>query len=100
MRTSLAWRLNRLYPAASSAAPRCSTVVSLNGSTEWIRNGSMMMRQRSIGARIGAPSVRRPSPWLAADAVPDPTGEAVVQRGAEAVGHVEDPAGNVRPTID
>ena len=42
--TSAARSPNRLYPAAASAAARSAAVVSRIGSTEWMRNGSMMVR--------------------------------------------------------
>src|SRR3990172_7666666 len=52
MRTSSAWRLNRFQPAASRARSRAAAVVSRIGSTAWIRNGSMIVCQRSTSARI------------------------------------------------
>jgi hypothetical protein len=52
MITSSACRLNRFQPAARSAASRSSTLVRRIGSTEWIRNGSMIVCQRSITGRI------------------------------------------------
>src|SRR3989304_5735656 len=56
--TSAEWRLKRFQPAASSARSRSSTAVSRIGSTEWMRNGSMIVFQRSMtpayGARPGA----------------------------------------------
>ena len=48
---------NRLKPPASSAACRSSTVVMRSGSTEWIRNGSMIVSKamrRSL-PRVGVP---------------------------------------------
>ena len=42
--TSSARNSNRLYPAAASAAARSARVVSRIGSTEWMRNGSMIVR--------------------------------------------------------
>src|SRR5207248_560978 len=43
MRTSSARRLKRLYPASRIFVRRSSSVVSLSGSTEWMRNGSMIV---------------------------------------------------------
>src|SRR5688500_18257283 len=45
MITSSAWRLNRFQPAFARAAARSATVVIRIGSTEWIRNGSMIVCQ-------------------------------------------------------
>ena len=45
--TSSARNSNRLYPAAARAATRSARVVSRIGSTEWIRNGSMIVRNGS-----------------------------------------------------
>ena len=42
--TSDAGSLKRLKSTASTAARRSSSVVSRSGSTEWIRNGSMIVR--------------------------------------------------------
>jgi hypothetical protein len=42
--TSSAATPNKLYPAASRALARSARVVSRIGSTEWIRNGSMIVR--------------------------------------------------------
>src|ERR687889_1390053 len=96
IRTSSSWRLKRLYPADSSAASRCSTVVSRIGSTEWIRNGSMIVRQRSTSPRIGAPEAA-----ASADPVVDASaGEAMMEPLAEAVGHVPRPAGHVGTAVD
>src|SRR3954468_18020689 len=46
IRTSSARRANRLYPAPASHPARSSRVLIRIGSTEWIRNGSMMVCQR------------------------------------------------------
>jgi hypothetical protein len=43
--TSSAASSNKLYPAASRALARSPRVVSRTGSTEWIRNGSMIVRK-------------------------------------------------------
>ena len=43
MRTSWECRLKRLKPALSMAASRSAVVVMRRGSTEWMRNGSMMV---------------------------------------------------------
>ena len=48
MSTSSAWIANRFQPAASSAAARSSRVVMRMGSTAWMRNGSMIVRGRSM----------------------------------------------------
>ena len=53
-RTSSAWRLKRFSPAASIARRRSSRVVIRIGSTEWIRNGSMIVCQRSIHGRYAS----------------------------------------------
>ena len=45
--TSAAASSNKLYPAASRALARSARVVSRIGSTEWIRNGSMIVRNGS-----------------------------------------------------
>ena len=58
--------LNRFQPAASSARSRSASVVSRMGSTAWIRNGSMIVCQRSMAASIRvAPDAAR-SLWFAA----------------------------------
>ena len=41
--TSFAGSLKRLKSTAATAARRSSSVVSRSGSTEWIRNGSMIV---------------------------------------------------------
>src|SRR5688500_8909138 len=95
MRTSSAWRLKRLNPAASRAASRCSTVVSRMGSTEWIRNGSMIVRHRSMSPRIGA----RAAPDSADPVVHPSAGKAVSKSLAQPTGHVPGATGHVRAAI-
>ncbi len=67
--TSSAWRLKRLYPAAAIARDRSSRVVIRIGSTEWIRNGSMIVCQPSTstedtpgGGALAAPPSGSPCP--------------------------------------
>ena len=62
MRTSSAWRLNRFQPAASSARSRSASVVSRIGSTAWMRNGSMIVVQRSMRRSIRRVPGRRGRP--------------------------------------
>jgi hypothetical protein len=45
--TSSAWTLKRFQPASRRAASRSWTLRSRIGSTEWMRNGSMIVFQRS-----------------------------------------------------
>ena len=51
MSTSAAWSEKRLKPTSRIAAPRSCSVVIRNGSTEWIRNGSMIVR-KGIGRTL------------------------------------------------
>src|SRR5256885_927095 len=65
------------------------------GSTEWIRKGSMIVRQRSTSGGYPGPTV------LAEDAVVHASaGEAMVQEQAQAVGHVPATTADVRSTVD
>ena len=54
--TSWASSSNKLYPAASRALARSARVGSRIGSTEWIRNGSMIVRN-GCSAVTGAPAL-------------------------------------------
>src|SRR4051812_15048137 len=68
MRTSSERSANRLCPAARSRSCRSARVSMRIGSTLWMRNGSMMVRQRSVmardrnglpGAAVGSDRARR-----------------------------------------
>src|SRR6516165_1165150 len=85
-RTSSEWRANRLNPASRSARRRCSTVVIRRGSTEWIRNGSMMVRKPTGSDRerqvLDAVEEVGPQPlhW-AGEAQPVEVGPELLERG-------------------
>src|SRR5687767_7611465 len=104
IRTSSAWRLNRLYPAASSAASRCSTVERRMGSTEWIRNGSMIVRQRSTsrgyGGKLRAWELRGFEPSAAELPVHPAAREAMTKQLAQSVGHVPGATGDIWASVD
>ena len=56
--TSSAASSNKLYPAACRALARSPRVGSRIGSTEWIRNGSMIVRNGSSVITRAPPSAR------------------------------------------
>ena len=63
--TSFAGSLNRLKSTAATAARRSSSVVSRSGSTEWIRNGSMIVLKLTRGTyRADAPNRDSPGTVL------------------------------------
>src|SRR6185369_16230884 len=65
------------------------------GSTEWIRKGSMIVRQRSTTGGYGRDAA------LAEDAVVHASaGEAMIEQVAQAAGHVPGAAAHVRSAID
>ena len=58
--TSFACTSNRLYPAAVTASWRSVRVVIRSGSTEWIRNGSMIVRK--VGALMATTVLAHDTP--------------------------------------
>ena len=74
MRTSAACRPNRFSPASSIASCRCASVVSRIGSTEWMRNGSMIVRNATAEVSSWGPrgGIRESADSVRGDAAPEP----------------------------
>jgi sulfur carrier protein ThiS len=81
MRTSALRTAKRLKPACASNASRSARSVIRIGSTEWMRNGSMIVRNRSTQRTVASTALTRGAGCPTMSGVPQPAVTVDVRLG-------------------